>query len=404
MVHGATMSRTVEAPTDPADARSERLTAARTVVVKIGTGVLTGPGGGIDRAVLQALATEMATLTSPTRTTGTAGATGAAGTTESLRRFVVVSSGAIALGVEQLGMTARPRKMDALQACAAVGQGHLIRLWGEVFAGHGRVVAQVLLTHADLADRRRFLNARRALSELLRRGAVPVINENDTVAVEEIAFGDNDSLSAQVANLVHADLLVMLSVAPALLDGATRVSVVVPGDRTVDGFIRTDTSTGGTGGMVTKVRAARAATGVGCTAVIAEGKRPGVLTELLAGGDLGTVFLPESAQLRSRAHWILHTLRPRGALVVDDGARKAVVDGNRSLLPSGVTEVRGAFGQGDPVDLVGSDGIAFARGLSAYSAGEIQKLQGRQTTEIQDILGYHLGDEAVHRDDLVLLG
>ncbi len=388
MVHGAGMSSTEEPLDGSAGARARRaLSTARCVVVKIGTGVLTGPGGGMDAAVLDGIADEIAALTLAVPG----------------RRFVVVSSGAIALGVEQLGMTARPRRMEALQACAAVGQGHLIRRWSESLGRHGVTVAQVLLTHADLANRRRFLNARRALAELLRRGALPVVNENDTVSVEEIAFGDNDALSAQVANLVHADLLVMLSVAPALLDGEVRVPVVLPGDHGVDRLIRSDHSTGGTGGMVTKLRAARAVTAVGCTAVIAAGKRHGVLTEVLTGGDVGTVFVPETHQMPSRAHWILHTLRPRGALVVDDGARSAVVQHHRSLLPSGVLEVRGTFGQGDPVDLVTPDGVAFARGLAAYSAGELQPLCGRQTSEIMDLLGYHLGDEAVHRDDLVLL-
>ena len=359
--------------------------SVRSVVVKIGTGVLTGAGGRLDRAVLDSIAQQCALAA------------------EDGRQVVVVSSGAIALGVEQLGLDSRPKKMDALQACAAAGQGHLIRLWGEAFAPHGRVVAQVLLTHADLADRKRFLNARRALAEIVAHRAVPIINENDTVSVEEIAFGDNDALSAQVANLVGAQLLVMLSVAPALLDGETRVAEVRSDDASAERFVRKDKSTGGTGGMVTKVRAARAAAARGTAAVIAAGKSPGVLGEVLAGGDVGTFFWAAREGLASRAHWIAHTLRARGTLVVDDGAARALVEHERSLLPSGIVAVRGTFRQGDPVDVARTDGAVFARGLAVYSASEMQAIRGKRAAEIAATLGFHLGDEAIHKDDLVLL-
>ena len=369
--------------------REALLAGARTVVVKIGTGVLTAPGGGIDRAVLEAIADELVALMAG----------------DPARRVLVVSSGAIALGVEQLGLDARPKRMDMLQACAAAGQGHLIRLWSEACARRGRVVAQVLLTHADLADRQRYLNARGALDALVARGAVPVINENDTVSVDEIAFGDNDSLSAQVANLVKADLLVMLSVAPGLLDDqGVRVPFVGAGDHTVDKFIRSETSAGGKGGMVTKARAARAACAAGASAVIAPGREPGVLGALFAGADVGTLFAPDPSPRSSRAHWIAHTLRPRGTLVVDEGARKAVVEGKRSLLPSGVRLVRGSFRRGDPVDVADAQGNVFARGLATYASGELEKLRGHNTREIAEVLGYNLGDEAVHKDHLVLLG
>jgi glutamate 5-kinase len=355
----------------------------RRVVVKIGTGVLTR-AGRIDRAVLDGIAADCAELI-------------AGG-----REVVVVSSGAIALGVGALGYPARPGTMDALQACAAAGQGELIRLWQQAFEPHGKVVAQVLLTHADLADRKRFLNARRALAELARRGAVSVINENDTVSVDEIAFGDNDALSAQVANLVGADLLVMLSVAPALLDGERRVPVVRVEDTRAEGFVRDETSSGGKGGMVTKVRAGRAAASVGAGAVIAPGRERGVLARVLAGEDVGTLFVPAVERLASRKHWIAHTLRGKGAIVVDEGAARAVLAG-KSLLPSGVLEARGDFGQGEAVDVLASDGARIARGLTAYDAGELTRIRGRKSGEIESILGYHLGDEAVHADDIALL-
>jgi glutamate 5-kinase len=365
------------------DDRLQWMRGVRRVVVKIGTGVLT-TAGRIDRAVLDGIAADCAALA-------------AAG-----RDVVVVSSGAIALGVGALGYPTRPKTMEALQACAAAGQGELIRLWREAFAPHGRVVAQVLLTHADLSNRKRFLNARRALAELSRRGAIPVINENDTVSVDEIAFGDNDALSAQVANLVGADLLVMLSVAPALLDGDRRVSVVRPEDPSAESFVRSGTSAGGKGGMATKVRAGRAAASVGAGAVITNGRERGALTRVLAGEDVGTFFLPAVERMASRKHWIAHTLRSKGTIVVDDGAARAIV-GGKSLLPKGVIDQSGDFGQGDAVDIARADGAPIARGLVAYSADELAQIRGRKSAEIEAILGYHLGDEVVHADDIVLL-
>jgi glutamate 5-kinase len=357
----------------------------RGVVVKVGTAVLTDPGGAIDQKVLMDLAQGCASLMAQGR------------------RVTVVSSGAIGLGWRQLGYPARPKRMDALQACAAAGQGQLIQRWSEAFAPHGRTVAQVLLTHADFVDRKRFLNARRALAELTSRGAVPVINENDTVSVDEIAFGDNDALSAQVANVVDADLLVMLSAAPGLLDGQRRVPEVHPPDTRAESLVRPDMSGGGTGGMATKVKAARAAASRGTAVVIAAGKEAGMLIRVLAGEDQGTLFWPATERMASRAHWIVHTLRARGALRVDSGAFAALSGGQKSLLPSGIVQVTGSFRQGDAVDLVSPQGEIFARGLSSYTAGELTAIQGKRGTEIEGILGYHLGDEAVHRDNLVLL-
>ncbi len=365
--------------------RQKLMRDVRCLVVKVGTGVLTNEHGRIDPTVFGALAGQCAAALNDKR------------------KLVLVSSGAIALGVDQLKLAARPKRMDALQACAAAGQGHLIRVWSEAFAPYGRVVAQLLLTHADLADRKRFLNARRCLAELTASGAVPIINENDTVSVEEIAFGDNDALSSQVANLVSADLLVMLSVAPGLMDGERRVAQVGAEDGKVDRLIRETKSPGGTGGMVSKVKAARAAASRGTAALIAPGKLPGVLNRILAGEDVGTLFLPVEDRLASRAHWIAHTLRPKGTVVVDHGAVEALLARHRSLLPSGVVAVRGSFHQGDAVDLSGPEGPVFARGLVTYSSSELDSIRGRRASEILGILGYHLGDEVVHKDDLVIL-
>ncbi|MFN0063586.1 MAG: glutamate 5-kinase [Myxococcaceae bacterium] len=361
------------------------LQKARALVVKVGTGVLTGSGGTLDDGVFESIAHDCAKLAAEGRSVS------------------LVSSGAIGLGWRRLGYPQKPKTMDALQASAAAGQGLLIQRWSDALAPHGRVAAQVLLTHADLADRKRFLNARRALAELTARGAIPVINENDTVSVDEIAFGDNDALSAQVANLVSADLLVMLSVAPALLDGEKRVAEVAPDDASAEKLVRSDKSAGGTGGMMTKVKAARTAAARGTAAMIAAGKEKGVLLRLMAGEDIGTLFWPSAERLASRAHWIAHTLRPRGVLHLDAGAVEAVRQSRRSLLPSGIRDITGSFRQGDAVDLATPDGQVFARGLVVYDAAELKAIRGKRTAEIEAVLGYHLGDEVVHKDDLVLL-
>jgi glutamate 5-kinase len=362
-----------------------QLRGSQRCVVKVGTAVLTRDDGAIDQQVADGIAAQCAEAL------------------DAGRAVVLVSSGAIALGVRQLGLESRPKRMDALQACAACGQGQLVRLWSEAFARHRRMVAQILLTHADLADRQRFLNARRCMSELQARGAVAVINENDTVAIEEIAFGDNDALAAQVANLVNADLLVMLSVASGLLDGDRRVSTVTGDDRSAERFVRSQTSRGGTGGMASKVKAARSAASRGTAVVIAPGKEPQILSRVLAGEDVGTLFVAAIDGLRSRAHWIAHTLRPKGKIVVDGGAASALIERNRSLLPSGVVSVEGSFSQGDPVELADLEQRVFARGLSTYSSSELNAIRGKRSSEILGVLKYHLGDEVVHKDDLVIL-
>jgi glutamate 5-kinase len=363
----------------------EQLRRSRRYVIKVGTRVLTGEDGAIDQSLIQSLAAQCVE------------------SINAKRSVVIVSSGAIALGVSQLGLQSRPKRMDALQACAAAGQGHLIRLWSEAFASHHRIVAQILLTREDLEHRQRYLNARRCLSELQSRGAVPVINENDTVAIEEIAFGDNDSLAVQVANLVNADLMIMLSVAAGLFDDKRRISVVQPEDRSAERFIRAEKSRGGTGGMHTKLKAARSAAARGIGAIIADGKETDILRRIVAGEDVGTFFAPMQEGLPSRAHWIAHTLRPKGTIVVDLGAATALIERNRSLLPSGVVSVSGGFSQGDPVELVHPSLGVFAKGLSTYSSAELQSIRGKRSSEIFGILQYHLGDEVVHKDDLVIL-
>jgi glutamate 5-kinase len=365
---------------------------ARRVVVKIGSSVLTQGGLRIDRGHLGHLAEELHRV----RATG--------------REVGVVSSGAIALGVEILGQAARKPGLAAKQAAAAVGQCQLIVLWQDAFRGHGTRVAQVLLTHADLASRQRFLNARHTMNELFAEGVLPIINENDTVAVEEIQFGDNDHLAALVTSLIEADLLVLLTDVDGLYDrdpketGARLIPVVEEVD---DDTLRLAKGAGtliGTGGMRSKVEAARTAAHFGVPTVVANGRSPGTLSALLRGGETGTLFLPRESPVGARKHWIAFTLRPAGTLVVDPGAVRALREGKRSLLPAGVVEVQGEFDVGDAVRVVGPDGVEIARGLASYGARELERIRGKASSEIERALGYRYDDEAIHRDDLVLLG
>lgn len=341
-------------------------------VVKIGSSVLTNEEGRLDPRVVRRLASEVAPLASPKRWPS------------------LVSSGAIAVGMGILGLKQRPRAMAGLQSAAAVGQSRLVETWSQAFRRYNLPVAQVLLTHSDLADRTRFLNARRALMELERRRAIPVINENDSVSFEEIAFGDNDALASLVTNLVDAPLLVMLSSAPGVLDqGGKRISMVRASDPSLDGMIRPERSAAGTGGMKSKLQASRAACARGAVVAILPGKEQGILSKFFAGNDVGTMLLPQDAPLRSRAHWIATALRPCGFLTVDDGAEQALLK-NKSLLDRGLVSIDGDFQPGEAVDIVGPNGL-LARGLIRVSADQLR--------------GHRRGRKApiVHRDDLVLL-
>lgn len=317
------------------------------------------------------------------------------------RSVVVVSSGAIALGWKRLGLEARPKGMAPLQAAAAAGQSSLMGAWEQALDVHGIVAAQVLLTHADLADRERYLNARAALDALLEFGAVPIINENDTVAIEEIRFGDNDELSAMLAALLGADVLVLLTGVDGLLDAAgERVSVVRSVDEVRD-LVRAEKSTEGRGGMESKLEAARRATRAGVPVVIANADDPAVLARIFGGEDAGTVFLPQGTKLASRKHWIAYTLKPKGSIVVDPGAAKAIASGKHSLLPAGVLGVRGSFHAGDPVRIVDAAGKEIARGLTRYGTQELASLAGAKSVEIEARLGRPGDEVVVHRDDLV---
>ncbi len=320
---------------------------------------------------------------------------------------VIVSSGAIALGVRRLRLVGRPHELPVLQAAAAVGQSRLMQHWEHAFAAHDIAIGQVLLTHDDLGDRRRFLSARQTLRALLDHQVIPIINENDTVATEEIKFGDNDQLAALVCNLVSADALVILTDVEGVRDAnGVRMPIVHDIDREAAPVAAGTTGDVGSGGMASKVGSARIVTRTGVPAIVAPGREPDVLVRVLAGADVGTLFVPPRTggnTLSARKHWIAYGAKPVGRVTVDDGAARAVKDGGKSLLPAGITAVDGDFELGDTVSVMTTTGVELARGLVAYPAGELRKISGLQSAAIEARLGYKSTDEAIHRDDLVIL-
>lgn len=324
--------------------------------------------------------------------------------------IILVTSGAMAAGRERLGFPQLPKDVPAKQMLAAVGQPRLMALYEQIFGLYGLTVAQVLLTRADLDDRRRYLNSRNTLTALLGHGIIPIVNENDTVATEEIRVGDNDNLSALVANLIDADLLVLLTDQAGLFTANPSLD---PTAQLVTHVTETDippalwqaaggTASGlGTGGMVTKLQAADLARRSGATVVIASGSEPHVLTRLVAGEKLGTWFRPVATSVESRKRYILAGGRAPGHTSVDDGAAQALRHGG-SLLPVGVTAVEGAFERGDTIQVMNAAGREVARGIANYSSDDLVRICGRQSTEIEAVLGYTYGDEVIHRNDLVL--
>jgi glutamate 5-kinase len=319
------------------------------------------------------------------------------------RTVILVSSGAVAMGCQKLGIEGRPHLIAELQAAAAIGQPRLMSAYENAFAKHNIPVAQMLLTHAELADRRRYLNARSAMEAMLELGAVPIINENDTISIEELQFGDNDQLAALVAPLVGADLLILLTDVPGLLDQQRQRISVVDDFASIEPLIWPKENAVSLGGMASKVSAARQACQVGLPVVIGPARDPNVLRQIATGADVGTLFLPAGAAMASRKYWIAYTLKMRGALVVDEGALRAIVEHKRSLLPAGVVSVRGTFRSGDAVSILGAEGQEVARGLVRYDARDVELLLGARSEHIEERLGFHRGDEIIHRDDLVVL-
>ncbi|MDP2969629.1 MAG: glutamate 5-kinase, partial [Deltaproteobacteria bacterium] len=310
----------------------------------------------------------------------------------------------------KLGYKTRPLSITKIQATAAVGQSRLIHIYENYFSRYQQMVAQVLLTHDDLSHRRRFLNARNTLLALLELGIIPIINENDTVVVDEIKVGDNDNLSALITNLIGADLLIILTDIEGICERDPRshpdakcISLIEDIDADMEGVMGETKSQMSVGGMVSKIQAARKASRFGIPTVVACGTKKEVLRQILKGKEIGTLILPKIKTLSSRKHWIAFNLKPKGDVIVDEGAKKAIVQKGKSLLPSGVLEVRGSFGRGDSVSCVGPRGKEFARGLVNYSVQELDKIKGHRTGEIEKVLGYKYSDEIIHRDDLVVL-
>ena len=370
----------------------DKIPHTRRWVVKIGSALLSGNGQGLNRGVLAPWVDQMSAL----RRAG--------------GDLVLVSSGAVAEGMSRMGWTRRPKTLHALQAAAAIGQMGLVRAYEDCFSKRGLHTAQVLLTHDDLADRPRYLNARSTLRTLLSLGVVPVVNENDTVANDELRFGDNDTLGALVANLIEADLLVLLTDQDGLFDrdprfdaGARLISQIRVDSPRLDAVAGGSVTGVGTGGMVTKVRAARLAARSGTPTIIAPGSGEGVLTRIAAGEVVGTLLTPVQGAEAARKQWLAGQLQARGRLTLDEGAVGALRNRGKSLLAVGVTDVHGAFGRGELVVCADRNGREVARGLVNYDDREAALIKGRPSTRFEEILGYLDDVELIHRDNLVLL-
>lgn len=371
-------------------ARKALLRPVTRAVVKVGSGVLSAKKGLNNRRI-NALAGEICRL----RDQGI--------------EVIMVSSGAIASGLKKVGLEKRPDSISKQQAVAAVGQSSLMMTYEKAFGRHGQKVAQILITRDDLNHRGRYLNARNTIFTLLSWRIIPIINENDTVVVDEIKFGDNDNLSAMVTSLTESHLLVNLTDIDGLFDKDPRIhreaaligtvrktgSDVLKYASTIPGFL-------GTGGMASKVKAAQRVSLAGVPTIIANGHKKDIIKKIFMGEEVGTIFLPQDAALCSRKHWIAFTKSPKGEVVIDRGAQRALLFGGKSLLPSGIKEVRGMFGLGDSVILVNEDEEELAVGMVNYSSGEVKKIMGAKSSEIAPILGFKNDDEVIHRDNLVI--
>ena len=374
--------------------RSSVLRDARRIVVKVGSSLVTNEGKGLDEVAIGEWCRQMATLAKA----------------DPAREIIMVSSGAIAEGMKRLGWTTRPHELHELQAAAAVGQMGLAQMYETKLREQGLRSAQVLLTHADLADRERYLNARSTLLTLLQHKVLPVINENDTVVNDEIKFGDNDTLGALVANLVEADALVILTDQKGLYTADPRVDAKASfvheakaGDPALEVMAGGAGSSIGKGGMITKILAAKRAAGSGASTVIAWGREPDVLLRLAAGEALGTLLVAPTQKQQARKQWMVDQLQLPGAVWVDSGAVSKVSREGKSLLPIGMNSVQGEFSRGDIIAICDEHGKAFARGLANYASAEARLLCRKASSEIEKLLGYVAEPEMVHRDNLVLI-
>ena len=364
---------------------------AKRWVIKIGSALLTNDGAGLDRNAIDSWVQQIAALLADGK------------------EVVLISSGAIAEGIVRLGWKTRPDSIHELQAAAAVGQMGLIQAYESSFKRFDHHTAQILLDHDDMASRQRYLNARGVLQTLMNLGIVPIVNENDTVVTDEIRFGDNDSLAALVANLIDADMLVILtdkdglySANPDTDPSATLISQVMATDTSLDALAGGSSGTLGRGGMVTKLQAARLAARSGCNTVIVGGRNANILHAVAAGEEVGTLLSADQKPLAARKQWLAGHLQVKGQLVLDAGAMKVLTEEGRSLLAVGVTRVVGTFTRGELVTCVDTDGVEIARGLVNYNSDEAERIKGQSTESIADILGYREDDELIHRDNLVV--
>jgi glutamate 5-kinase len=364
--------------------------SAQRIVIKVGSSVLAGRRG-LELGIINRLCDEISMLR------------------EQGRQVVIVSSGAIASGIRKVGLRGMPKTIPQKQAAAAVGQGSLIQAYEEAFSHYDLKVAQILLTSDDLTNRRRYLNARHTLQTLLEWGIIPVVNENDTVVVDEIKFGDNDNLSALMAQLIEADLLVALTDMEGLYDSDPRenrnakiIPIVHRIDKEVVGFAGDRPSGLGTGGMLSKLMAARKVTAAGVPMIIGNGRNRYILKQIFDGEEVGTLFLPAERRLPSKKQWIAHTLKPQGEVILDGGAAKALQLRGKSLLSTGIVAVRGRFEVGAPVRCLSGEEEVIGIGLVNYGSDEIEKIMGVRSNRIEEILGYKHSDEVIHRDNFVL--
>ena len=372
--------------------RKEFMSNVKRVVLKIGSSILTDSEGNLFEPRFDQLASQIVKLR------------------EKGLEVIVVSSGAIASGMKKLNLKNKPSEIHIKQAIAACGQSSLIWNYEKAFSGFGVNVAQILLTHDGLSNRKRFLNARKTIHKLLEMKIVPIVNENDSVAVEEIMIGDNDNLASLVTSLTEANLMVLLT----NIDGMYRedpnknsdaefISLVEVIDDNLEGLAGDTTGHFTTGGMITKVEAVKKASVFGVSSIIANGTVENVILKIFEGEEIGTFVLPSKDKLSARKHWIAFNLQISGEIIVDRGAKDAVVKSGKSLLPSGIKEVRGNFEIGDSILCIDEDGNEIARGVTSYSSEEIERIAGVKTTEIEKILGYKYSDEVIHRDDLAVI-
>ncbi len=360
-------------------------------VVKIGSAILTENGKGLSRGLIKGWADQISSLQ------------------QQGYKFVIVSSGSIAEGVSRLKWQEKPHEIYKQQAAAAVGQMGLIQAYESAFAKYDLHTAQILLTHDDVTNRKRYLNARNTINHLLELGVIPIVNENDTVAIDEIRFGDNDSLGSLVTNLTEADALVILTDQAGMYDNDPRqhkdaklLSEVVADDENLDGMASKSGSGLGRGGMYTKLLAARTAARSGALTVIASGIKTDILLDIAGGQEVGTLFLPGIKPMAARSRWLAGQMQIKGELVLDDGAIKVLNDSGKSLLPVGVTKVVGEFSRGDLIKCVSADGKEIARGLINYNSSESRKIIGKSSSEIESVLGYITATEIIHRDNMVI--